>query len=157
MKPKHANPVSESILEATLLNTLLIEVTPPADACPPPNGWEKLIARVRTESEDNRNDNITIRANEDGWRNLTPLVRMKTLRDDGKTRTFLLHLAAGAMLPAHDHIEEEECLVLEGDAYIGDCIVHAGDYHLARQGSRHGVLGSQHGALLLLRGESERV
>jgi len=63
-----------------------------------------------------------------------------------------LKLEPGAAVVPHDHPVDEECLVLEGEARIGELVVRAGDYHLAPRGKPHGMITSEHGALLFLRG-----
>jgi mannose-6-phosphate isomerase-like protein (cupin superfamily) len=95
---------------------------------------------------------ITLRAAEGVWVHLTPKVEVKLLRADGDSRSFLLRLQPGAVLPPHEHPVEEECLCLEGEVRFGDLVVRAGDYHLAPRGVPHGVVRSRTGALLYLRG-----
>jgi len=59
---------------------------------------------------------------------------------------------SGGRLPAHVHDGEEECIMLSGDAFFGDLLVQAGDFHLAPPGSEHGVTTTDGGALAFLRG-----
>ena len=95
---------------------------------------------------------VTIRADEGEWHPVLPKVSMKVLLREGDSLTYLLRLEPGAKIPPHDHPQTEECLVLEGEARIGDLIVHAGDYHAAIAGRPHALLASERGALLFLRG-----
>lgn len=108
-----------------------------------------VLARVHASREAGR-QLITLRLDEGEWRPLVPGVRVKRL-GRGR-RAVLLELAPGATLPAHRHHEDEECVVLRGDAVLGEIVVRAGDYHLARANSRHGRVSSRGGALLYLRG-----
>jgi len=108
-----------------------------------------LLARVQASREAGRQC-ITLRLDEGEWRPLVPGVRVKRLGRG--QRAVLLELAPGAALPAHRHHEDEECVVLRGDALLGETVVRAGDYHLARARSRHGRVSSHGGALLYLRG-----
>ncbi len=109
----------------------------------------RLFSRVQNSlaAESTR---ITVRHDEGHWRNIRPGVRAKTLSKDH--RAFILDLAPGASLPMHRHHENEECVVLHGSADLDELTVHAGDYHLAHSGSRHGRISSTIGALLYLRG-----
>ncbi len=107
--------------------------------------FRRIHASIATEAE-----RITIRSEQGIWRTLNPGVRAKTL--DAIHRTFILDLAPGASLPMHRHHEDEECIVLRGTASLGALTVSAGDYHLARSGSRHGKISSATGALLYLHG-----
>lgn len=95
---------------------------------------------------------ITLKAGEGEWVQLGPKVKLKLLREDTDSRSFLLRLQPGAVLPPHDHPLEEECYVLEGEVRFGDLVVQAGDYHLAPKGIPHGLVRSRTGALLFLRG-----
>lgn len=128
-----------------ILRSLLEGVAP---ATPPRDLRAKVLAHVHAQTALR-----TLRAGEGAWEEIAPGVRMKLLfvDDAAGTRSFLLRLAPGASLPAHTHHGPEECLVLEGEATLGDVTVHAGDYHLAPCGSRHGVVASRTGALLYLR------
>lgn len=94
----------------------------------------------------------TIRSTAGEWKRLTPLVEMKLLCTFDGAHSFLLRLAPGAVVPAHRHPADEECIVLEGEAWLGDIKVCAGDYHIARGGTAHGAVTSQKGALLFIRG-----
>lgn len=95
---------------------------------------------------------ITIRAAEGDWQAFMPKVALKVLMRDGDTMTYLMRIEPGGMVPPHDHPQTEECVVLDGEAYIGDLRVKAGDYHAAPAGKPHGLLRSDGGALLFLRG-----
>lgn len=108
-----------------------------------------LMQRIR-QSRESGKAFINVRLNEGEWQNLVPGVRVKRLSDS--QRAVLLDLDAGAMIPFHRHFEDEECVVLRGEARLGDVVVRPGDYHLASTGSRHGVVRSDGGALLYLRG-----
>lgn len=110
---------------------------------------QRLLTRIRA-SRTAGADFIHVRLEEGEWSRLVPGVRVKRLCGDA--RSVLLELQPGAVIPFHRHHEDEECVVLRGEAQLGDIAVGVGDYHLARSGSRHGVVRSARGALLYLRG-----
>ena len=110
---------------------------------------QRLLTRIRA-SRTAGADLIHVRLEEGEWGRLVPGVRVKRLCGDA--RSVLLELQPGAVIPFHRHHEDEECVVLRGEAQLGDITVGVGDYHLARSGSRHGVVRSRGGALLYLRG-----
>lgn len=97
---------------------------------------------------------ITIRASEGEWSDLAPGVSSKPLYDDGHTRSSLVRITAGTRwtsqqaLLAHD----EECLLLEGDAFFGDTLLRSGDWQLAPTGAESRPVSSDHGALMFMRG-----
>ena len=95
---------------------------------------------------------LTVRPDERLWHNVAPGIDMKFLRRATDTASYLLRLAPGVSVPAHDHSTDEECLVLEGDVWLGNTHAFAGDYHLGRQGIPHGVIHTESGCLLFLSG-----
>lgn len=107
----------------------------------------RILARVRAAAQ-----LTTIHAHEGDWKPFLPKVSIKVLRKTGDTQTYLLKLAAGAVLLPHEHPMDEECMVLDGEVRIGDIFARAGDYHLAPQGRAHDPIVSESGALLFLRG-----
>jgi quercetin dioxygenase-like cupin family protein len=115
----------------------------------------RLLARVEASlgaPARDTNGLITIREDEGDWQPFMPKIRIKVLIREGESMTYLLRLEPGAMVPPHEHPQTEECVVLEGEARIGDLVVKAGDYHAAPAGHPHGLLRSDTGALLFLRG-----
>jgi quercetin dioxygenase-like cupin family protein len=98
---------------------------------------------------------VTIRAADNEWLWVDPLVEMKILHLDAQNnvQTALWRLQPGAQVIGHPHSMEEECLVLEGEIRFGEHVVRAGDMHLARAGCVHPTLESPRGALLLVRAE----
>ena len=115
----------------------------------------RLLARVEASKDAAAGASAglsTVHAHEGEWQSFMPKVRMKVLLREGDTMSYLLRLDPGAMLPPHDHPQTEECVVLEGEVRIGEQVVRPGDYHVARAGHEHGLLRSETGALLFLRG-----
>ncbi len=94
-----------------------------------------------------------VRADEGRWIEVLPGIRIKRLRaEPGNSReTTLWRLAAGSEIPAHDHDDDEECLVLEGSIEQDGIRYVSGDYLHARKGSLHRPLRAPAGALLLIR------
>ena len=83
-------------------------------------------------------------------------LRQRALRDrllmsESGVSRLLLRMEQGASLPAHDHPTAEECVVLEGEVWLGDVHCHAGDYHRAPRGKPHGALRTDGGCLLYVR------
>jgi hypothetical protein len=119
---------------------------------------KRLLDRVHQKSfqaavGDRPAEHRTIRGDEGTWNVLIPGLSMKLLREDEATRSYLLRLAPGVRLPAHDHTCDEECIVLEGEVWLGNVHAYAGDYHLACRGLPHGELHTETGCLLFLRGQ----
>ena len=113
----------------------------------------RLLDRIR----DNGPRFVTVRSADGSWEPLAPKVAVKMLDDDGAMQSFLLRLDPDARLPAHDHPDDESCLVLEGSVRFGEVEVSAGDYHVAPAGSTHGDVVSATGALLFIRTRSSTI
>lgn len=80
-------------------------------------------------------------------------IEMCTLHEDAQSRAILIRLKPGGVLPAHTHDMHEESLMLEGDAWIGERYLTAGDYHFAPAGVAHPDLRSPTGCVVYVRGE----
>lgn len=114
---------------------------------------QRLMARVSQSAARHRGLR-TIRHGDAPWQTLSEGVLACMLHDNGATRSVLVEFAPGASLPAHRHAADEECIVLRGSLYAGDCRVALHDYHLAPAGSRHKRIRSDEGAVAFLRGTS---
>ena len=86
------------------------------------------------------------------WQDFCPGVRIKELWGGGERRSVLVRMRAGAHVNAHRHGLEEECLMLAGEAFIGDTLLRSEEYQLAPQGSRHGAIQTDVGALFYVHG-----
>jgi quercetin dioxygenase-like cupin family protein len=82
-----------------------------------------------------------------------PGISARTLHRDEAAgfATVMVRMQPGTSYPAHRHGDDEECYVLEGDLEVGEQVMHAGDYQVARRGSVHPVQRTRGGCLLLLR------
>jgi quercetin dioxygenase-like cupin family protein len=115
---------------------------------------QQLMARI---AQDSTTAQLTVPMagpNSD-WQRFLPGIERKVLHEKNGVMSYLLRLAAGAVLPAHHHPIDEECVVLQGDLRVGQTLVlHAGDFHLAHEGLPHDSISTDTGALIFLRGAS---
>jgi anti-sigma factor ChrR (cupin superfamily) len=100
-------------------------------------------------------DTRTVRAASGVWDPLVPGVRIKLLRVDrgAGNMTAFIRMDPGSTFGAHRHEKSEECLVLEGEIFIGAHRLGAGDMHVAAPGTEHETVSSPRGALMLVRGQ----
>jgi anti-sigma-K factor RskA len=130
-------------------------LAPAAEALPaaplPPGLWARIEQAVA--ATDALAGTHTVRADEGEWIALAPGAWIKHLHLDQErgTRSLILRLEPGGSLPAHLHVSDEECLVLEGEMIIAGVRFGPGDYHLAPAGVTHGVLSSRTGGLIFIR------
>ncbi len=133
------------------LGPAVLATTEPVE--PPPDLLAKIesviAARQRIDF-----GGVTIRANEGEWVPLARGSEVKILLVDAvrRERSFLLRLAPGGHVPAHDHPTTEECMVLSGDMVIGDTVFYPGDFHAATAGVSHPPLTSRNGGVIFIRG-----
>lgn len=127
----------------------LLEGLDPHGAPPPPSLKGRVLQRI-AEAEGGAGI-TTSRAAEGPWRAIAPGLAIKVLNDDGRTRSWLARLEAGARLPAHAHEGEEETLLVEGSCELGGNLMRPGDYQIARAGSLHGEVSTATGCLLFIR------
>ncbi len=101
----------------------------------------------------NNHELITIRANEGKWSDLAPGISSKPLYDDGHTRSSLIRITANThwIPPQQTLAHDEECLLLEGDAFFGDTLLCTGDWQLAPTGSESRSISTDKGALVFVR------
>jgi quercetin dioxygenase-like cupin family protein len=100
---------------------------------------------------------VTVAAGNGGWREIAAGASIKPLWEMGDTASFLMRLDAGTRLPGHPHAFDEECLMLSGEAFIGDILLREGEYHLAPKGLMHGDAYSGIGALIFVHGDAAYV
>ncbi|MEE9396057.1 MAG: cupin domain-containing protein [Methylococcales bacterium] len=145
------NKEANSFLDDETISVLAEALLPVA---PQPERAEALksrvLARVRGSA---KFDLLTIRSDEGEWITIGPGVEKKILSHNAgeQVQSFLLRMAPNAIIPAHDHAQDEECLMLEGDISFGDLHLTAGDYHFAPKGSRHRSVSTEKGALAFIR------
>jgi anti-sigma factor ChrR (cupin superfamily) len=87
------------------------------------------------------------------WEPRAPGIERKTLAPLGPgadSWSYLVRMAPGAVLKPHAHDRTEHCFVVEGDVYVGDRHLHAGDFHLAPRGTRHDLVRSDGGCVFLV-------
>jgi anti-sigma factor ChrR (cupin superfamily) len=133
--------------DALLLDELVAETIEPVT--PPSAVKLRLMSMIRDIPQNSR----TVRSHEGHWTQ-TPMpgVKIKLLTVD-KTRgtaTVLMDLAAGAMLPEHDHHGDEQTFVLSGSCRIGGVSLEKGDFHHVGGDAHHGRVVSDGGCVLLL-------
>ena len=136
--------------DTELRDALLGALTGPALA---PRRQAKLRARVLDAA--GQSPVAIYKLDDEAFKPLFPGVRIRPLRMDAvaNTQTSLWRLEPGAVIPPHDHIGEEECLIMEGSIVWNDHEYTAGDFLLARPGAHHEPFVSPNGCLLMIRSE----
>ncbi len=93
-----------------------------------------------------------LRVDTPGWRPLAPgteILPVAAGRDE-TTDVLLLRMAAGGLLPEHEHAGLEEIFLLDGSCHCQGTRLVAGDYHRAGGGSEHHDTTTDEGCLMLV-------
>ena len=90
-----------------------------------------------------------------GWPDFAPGIRRRVLwQRDGQAA--LLYLAdPGAQVPVHTHGHDEECLMVQGELFLDDLLLQAGDYQLAPAGTGHRVTETDTGVVIYAHGDAD--
>ena len=144
-----------SAIDADLIDSLAanqaVEHVSPAVAARIKHRVLERIARAETR-------HLTTHAAEGHWQPFKQGVQIKVLHEADGIMSYLLRLAPGAVIGAHRHRVDEECVVLEGSLLIGDdLVVDAGGFHLAHGNTLHAPITSRLGATIFLRGAAPHI
>lgn len=90
-----------------------------------------------------------------GWRPLAAGVEVLPLHQVSNVLSMLVRAEAHAPLADHEHTLPEDCLMLRGDLFLGDCLLRQEDYQLAPVGVDHVDVYSDTGALFFVHGVLE--
>lgn len=91
------------------------------------------------------------------WRPTTEGVEVMPLQGDGDVVSMLVRFAPGASVSDHHHALNEDCLVLEGEMFLGDILLRSGDYQLAPAGGSHFGETSDVGVVFFFHGSIDPV
>jgi anti-sigma factor ChrR (cupin superfamily) len=122
-----------------------------------------MLARVRSRvlkriAAETTPQHTTVPVEDANWSPFLPGIDRKVLFASGNTMSYLLRFAPGAVLPAHHHPEDEECIVVDGILRIGnDLELKPGGFHMAHAGAMHESSTSDTGCVIYLRGPRPRV
>ena len=86
------------------------------------------------------------------WLPFLPGIERQVLHESGGVMCYLLKFAPDAVLPAHRHPMDEECVVLQGSVRIGPLVLEAGSFQKVGRTVLDSDTSSDHGAVIYLRG-----
>jgi RNA polymerase sigma-70 factor (ECF subfamily) len=86
------------------------------------------------------------------WKSVAPGITCKVLADDPERHmvSMLVRLDPGAEYPPHTHAAVEELHLLDGELWIDDRKLYAGDYYVAQAGTSDHRVWSQTGCTCVL-------
>ena len=113
---------------------------------------ERLVARIASESG-NEGPGIPIESwIEPAWREVAPGISCKLLATDAERDrvSMLVRLAPNTEYPPHEHAGIEELHLLDGELWIDERKLHAGDYNYAEAPSGDKRVWSETGCTCVL-------
>lgn len=146
-------PDNPEVLDADILSALATQTSPVEPGRELASRMrEKIFRRIHAAEPDYR----FVHSHEGDWVRIMRGVEIKILRQDAESRSMLIRMAPNSRLPAHEHMLDEESLVLEGEATVQGVHCHVGDYHFAPAGKNHDHIETKTGCLLFVRGSASQ-
>lgn len=96
---------------------------------------------------------LTVRDADAGWPDFAPGIQRRVLWQSCGQAAMLYYAQAGAQVPAHSHGHDEECLMLQGELFLDDLLLQAGDYQLAPVGTGHRITETDTGVVIYAHGD----
>jgi quercetin dioxygenase-like cupin family protein len=121
------------------------------DAAIPAHLFDAIEAKIG-QSNIELPGTVTLRAGKGDWIDVSPGLKIKHLNriEAANRQTFMAWLQPGAEYVDHDHDQDEEIYMIEGDLIIGSLVLKAGDFHVARAGRHHPVHRTAAGCLCII-------
>ena len=113
--------------------------------------WDRLASRIAPEAAETPGP-VDRRWSEPEWEDVGPGISCKVLANDPERHlvSMLVRLAPGAAYPPHRHAGVEELHLLDGELWIEDRKLHAGDYYRAEPGTSDDKVWSETGCTCVL-------
>lgn len=97
----------------------------------------------------------TVRDADAGWPEYAPGIQRRVLWQHAGQAALLYYAQPGASVPDHVHGHDEECLMVQGELFLDDLLLQAGDYQLAPAGTGHHVTQTDTGVVIYAHGDAE--
>ncbi len=95
----------------------------------------------------------TVRDEDAGWPDFAPGIQRRVLWQHAGQAAMLYYAQPGASVPLHTHGHDEECMMVQGELFLDDVLLQAGDYQLAPAGTGHRVTETDTGVVIYAHGD----
>lgn len=95
----------------------------------------------------------TVHDGQAGWPDYAPGIQRRVLWQHAGQAAMLYFARPGATVPRHTHGHDEECLMVQGELFLDDVLLRAGDYQLAPAGTGHTVTETDTGVVIYAHGD----
>lgn len=96
---------------------------------------------------------LVVRDEQAGWGDFAPGIRRRVLWQQAGQAAMLYYAQPGASVPVHAHGHDEECLMVQGELFLDDVLLRAGDYQLAPAGTGHRITQTDTGVVIYAHGD----
>ncbi len=96
---------------------------------------------------------LTVHDAQAGWPDFAPGIQRRVLWQHAGQAAMLYHAQPGATVPLHTHGHDEECLMVQGELFLDDVLLQAGDYQLAPAGTGHTITETDTGVVIYAHGD----
>lgn len=96
---------------------------------------------------------FTLRDEDAGWPDYAPGIQRRILWQHAGQAATLYYVQPGASVPLHTHGHDEECLMVQGELFLDDVLLQAGDYQLAPAGTGHRITQTDTGVVIYAHGD----
>jgi quercetin dioxygenase-like cupin family protein len=96
---------------------------------------------------------FTVRDADADWPGYAPGIQRRVLWQRDGMAAMLYRGQPGIAVPQHTHGHDEDCLMVEGELFLDDQLLQAGDYQLAPAGTGHRITATDVGAVIYAHGD----
>ena len=96
---------------------------------------------------------LAVRDAEADWHDYAPGIRRRVLWSHAGEASMLYDARPGAQVPQHAHGHDEECLMVDGEAFLDDVLLRRLDYQLAPAGTMHQGVSTDSGGVIFAHGD----
>lgn len=96
---------------------------------------------------------FTVRDAGSDWPDFAPGIQRRVLWQRDGMAAMLYRGRPGIAVPQHTHGHDEDCLMVEGELFLDDQLLQAGDYQLAPAGTGHRITATDVGAVIYAHGD----
>lgn len=143
-KKMATNAVLDEVVMAEISQSLL-PTTPAMEVV------DRIKLKLMSRIKEGAGHQAFVFANQGTWKTICEGVQVKLLHKSTEGKSLLIKMAANSRLPYHEHLNDEESFVVDGEVWLDGILCFAGDYHYATAGGSHHDIHTKTGCTLLVR------
>ena len=145
---KKSNQPLSGILSDDLNAAIAISLLPTS---PAPEVASRIKQKLMSRIQAGAGHHEFVFANQGEWKTIASGIEVKLLHKNEAGKSLLIKMAANSILPYHEHLQDEESFVVDGEVWLDGILCHQGDYHHATAGGFHQDIHTATGCTLLVR------